>query len=427
MQGSQSPPTSSRPRKLTVVGVVSLFTEMLSNRAKRRRLMEYKAEKAQLILDTMQALVDIPDIVPSSRLKLKQGLVKLSADSGLSPSCFSLTGLDIDDFSPWDGTEGGFGEIYSGTFHQQRLCIKVVKLRYKSRTDKSVRDFLKEGVTWGQIIHPNILPFYGIYRLQDKFNRLSLVSPWLEDGNVNIYLEQFPDANRILLVYDIIQGIAHLHNEGIIHGDLKGPNILVTKAGRACIADFGLATISYGEKQNWTSICTSKESGGTLRWQAPELLESESFEPTASSDVYAFGSIMYEIFTGQIPFYEIRQPVKVMKMMLEGERPSKPAPGHVAWTQWGLTEKTWRLMQQCWEDNPEERPTATEALEAVPGLSPNGLFEDMRETKNNEYLSPSAFRHAVHAKLNPLSEETIEKVVQWLREEEHSITRRQAR
>ncbi|KAF5352790.1 hypothetical protein D9756_006204 [Leucocoprinus leucothites] len=410
--------------KLTVVAVVTLFTEMLSNRVKRRRLMGYREEKAQLVLDTMQALIDVPDLVPTSKLKLKQGLIKLSAESTLPPTCFSLCGLEIDDFSPSDSEDGNFGEIYSGMFHRQRLCIKVVKLRQKSYMDKAVKAFLKEGVTWGQINHLNILPFYGIYRLQDKYNRLSLVSPWLENGNVSAYLENHPTANRLLLVYDIIQGVAYLHKEGIIHGDLKGPNILVTRVGRACIADFGLATMSYERKPNWTSLRSSTTVGGTLRWQAPELLESELSEPTASADIYAFGCIMYEIFTGQLPFFELSQPVRVMKVILDGRRPTKPTPTHPAWKRWGLTEAIWELMKQCWETEPEGRPLAVDMVKFISRLGINGRLEDTRPTDSDEYLSPSAFRHAVHAKLNPLSEETVEKVVGWLREEEQSSWKR---
>ncbi|KXN84991.1 Serine/threonine-protein kinase HT1 [Leucoagaricus sp. SymC.cos] len=425
-QMSQSPPVTSRSvkSKLTVAAVVTLFTETLSNRTKRRRLMEYKEEKAQLVLDTMQALVDVPDIIPSSRLKLKQGLIKLSAESALPPTCFSLCGLAIDDFSPSDAPEGSFGEIYSGIFHEQRLCVKVVRLRHKSNMDKAVKAFLKEGVTWGQINHPNILPFYGIYRLQDKYNRLSLVSPWLENGNVNLYLENHPTANRLLLCYDIIQGILYLHKEGIVHGDLKGPNVLATRSGRACIADFGLATMSYERKPNWTSLRSSVAIGGTLRWQAPELLEFELSEPTASADVYAFGSIMYEIFTGQIPFHEICQQVRVMKAILEGKRPTKPVPIHPAWTKWGLSEDIWELMEECWETEPEQRPVASKVVQLITKLGPGGRLDDTRPASTDEYLSPSAFRHAVHAKLSPLSEETVERVVEWLREEERSGLRR---
>lgn len=105
-------------------------------------------------------------------------------------------------------------------------------------------------------------------------------------------------------------------------------------------------------------------------------------------------------------------------MMLEGKRPSRPVVAHPACTQWGLNEKIWGLMERCWEADAERRPPAKEIVKMVSGLGPGGTLTDRRPVDNHECLSPSAFRHAVHAKLNPLSEGTIDRVVQWLREEE---------
>lgn len=75
-------------------------------------------------------------------------------------------------------------------------------------------------------------------------------------------------------------------------------------------------------------------------------------------------------------------------------------------------------MEECWTSEPEDRPIASKMVKSIPHLGPNGRLDDMRPTDSDEYLSPSAFRHAVHAKLNPLSEGTVERVVEWLREEE---------
>jgi hypothetical protein len=110
----------------------------------------------------------------------------------------------------------------------------------------------------------------------------------------------------------------------------------------------------------------------------------------------------------------------VIKATIEGKRPTKPASTHVAWLQWGLTEKIWQLMEDCWESEPGERPLASKIVKLMPCLGPNDRLDDTRPTNSDEYLSPSAFRHAVHAKLNPLSEGMIERVVEWLREEERS-------
>lgn len=59
---------------------------------------------------------------------------------------------------------------------------------------------MREIIIWGQLQHPNILPFYGVYHLNDAEERICLVSPWMENGTLVDYLKACPDANRLLLV-----------------------------------------------------------------------------------------------------------------------------------------------------------------------------------------------------------------------------------
>ncbi|KAF5355815.1 hypothetical protein D9756_003687 [Leucocoprinus leucothites] len=82
--------------------------------------------------------------------------------------------------------------------------------------------FVKEAMLWGQLHHPNIAPFYGIYHLDESRGRICLVSPWMERGSLIDYLNANPLVTRMPFVLDIAQGLDYLHNENIVHGDLKG-------------------------------------------------------------------------------------------------------------------------------------------------------------------------------------------------------------
>lgn len=76
---------------------------------------------------------------------------------------------------------------------------------------------------------------------------------------------------------------------------MQQANILITKAGLACLADFGLSSISGVFR--WTSLETTTLVGGTARWQAPETLNgTENSRPACSTDVYSVASVMYEVF-----------------------------------------------------------------------------------------------------------------------------------
>ncbi|KAF8991733.1 kinase-like domain-containing protein [Cyathus striatus] len=177
------------------------------------------------------------------------------------------------------------------------MCLKVLKAYHNSNINKLLNAYKKEAILWSQLSHPNLLPFYGVHHLGDELGRICLVSPWMDNGNIKVYLEHFPDVNRLYLLREIACGISYLHdkNINIVHGDLKGANILVTSSGRPCLGDFGLSSMMDSEALKWTSLQSTKTTGGTTRWQAPELFDPlvDHALPTKESDVYAFGCVCY--------------------------------------------------------------------------------------------------------------------------------------
>lgn len=89
-------------------------------------------------------------------------------------------------------------------------------------------------------------------------------------------------------VIEIAEGLAYLHQCGIIHGDLKGNNVLICREEHVQLCDFGLA------KHVTSRTCTSLRGVGSIPWQSPELLQ-DGCRRTFQSDVYAFGITIYEV------------------------------------------------------------------------------------------------------------------------------------
>ncbi|KAL0062709.1 hypothetical protein AAF712_010404 [Marasmius tenuissimus] len=159
-----------------------------------------------------------------------------------------------------------------------------------------------------------------------------------------------------MLVYDVASGLAYLHKKKIVHGDLKGVNILITDSLRACIADFGLSHVADTQGLRFTT--SSTRPSGTTRWLAPELLLGGG-GPSKESDVYSYACVCYEIFTGLHPFPEFANEMAVAFNVAQGKRPSRPegAPE--------LSDAMWALMSACWDATPSSRPTASHVLQNV--------------------------------------------------------------
>ncbi|KAG6827435.1 hypothetical protein H0H92_011814 [Tricholoma furcatifolium] len=248
---------------------------------------------------------------------------------------------------------GGFADVYRGNSQGKVVCIKVN--RFARDTQNRVRtNILIEAVLCGSLSHPNIVPLFGVYI---EGITLSLVYPWMENGDLVMYLQQHPLSSRVQLLSDVALGLGYLHERSIVHGDLKGVNILVNDSGRALIADFGLASIL-------------PSSGGTLMYKAPEILDPVAYN-TKETDIYALGCVAYEVFAGKPPFANLRPHLIVIKVM-DGHRPERP-DASPSWNVWGLTEDVWALIERCWHADPASRP----AIDAVIQCLKHALPPDM--------------------------------------------------
>jgi len=121
----------------------------------------------------------------------------------------------------------------------------------------------------------------------------------------------------------IAAGLLYLHDNDVIHADLKSDNILISDCGEPLLADFGISRII-------TSSAASSMSDvkGSMRWMATELLllcPDETIKHTKQSDVWAYGMVLYELLTGDVPFAHLKNDCQVFSFALSrGEIPARP-------------------------------------------------------------------------------------------------------
>ncbi|KAK1227026.1 Rho guanine nucleotide exchange factor [Marasmius sp. AFHP31] len=321
---------------------------VIQDQSELRRLMELTGDDAQAWLDKMQQLVDRPATSPQLRSSVFTVMLRLSKNSGLHPHCLSIQ--NVTKLGEYPVASGGFGDVWKGAIGEsQHVCLKIVKLYLGSDVEKLSKEYLREAIVWRQMKHPNLLPFLGIYRIEQT-QQLCLISPWMDKGNLIQFVKTTPreDVDHFALVYDIASGLRHLHDLRVVHGDLKGVNVLITPDGRACIGDFGLSRVAVSMR-----LTTSTSAGpmGTARWLAPELL-TVGEATTKESDIYAYGCVCYEVFTGLQPFSEISQDAAVVLQVILGSRPKRPTNAPE------LTDAMWAIMKSCWNAEPNARPSA---------------------------------------------------------------------
>ncbi|KAF7333645.1 Kinase-like protein [Mycena sanguinolenta] len=294
-------------------------------------------------------------VAPEHNRMTRRIIRKLSASCDRLPSSLFIVGVKGRDEHPTFG--GGFGDIYRASYDDQHVALKRMRhFLHGSDLRRIHLEFCREALVWKDLHHPYILPFLGIDR--DSFpTTLCMVSPWMKHGSVINYLKTHGHANVDMLLYEIAQGLEYLHSHAIVHGDLKGANILVKENGSACLADFGLSIHSDASAK-----IGSTSRGGSLYWMAPELLDPDhfgfQFVRTVATDVYAFGCVCFEMYTGRPPFWGLTEPVALLKV-LKAERAERP-PGPPA-----MSDTLWQHVTEFWAQRPISRPSTQSVVQKM--------------------------------------------------------------
>ncbi|KAH8795204.1 kinase-like domain-containing protein [Flagelloscypha sp. PMI_526] len=281
------------------------------------------------------------------------------------PPAFYLSGVLYDGNGAIGG--GGYSDTFRGTLGEKVVCLKVLRLFVSSgpaERKKSLQVFLDEAIIWRHLRHPNVLPFLGIS--QDAFaHGTCFVSSFMAKGDLMQFLAQNPEHDRPICLFEIANGLQYLHASNIYHGDVKGANVLVDDNNCCRLADFGITSLICTNTVT-TDLATITSTKGSSRWMAPEVFDPASYKDStrvraAPRDVYAFACTSLEVMTGKPPFPERPEPA-VMVSVLQGERPERPQQSE------SLTDELWNLIERCWTQKPEARPTFDDITITMRGI-----------------------------------------------------------
>ncbi|KAG8796439.1 hypothetical protein FRC12_022921 [Ceratobasidium sp. 428] len=240
---------------------------------------------------------------------------------------------------------GGLADVYRATLSDgSTVAVKCIR---QFTDEKYVKHTARELSTWAKLKNDNILELFGLAIFR---NCLAMVSPWMELGNVHHAIKINPNLDRYRLCKQLATVIKYLHEvENVIHGDIKGENILMASDGTLKLTDFGLAIMHDKTLQ----FSETDPGGGTARWMAPELY-LDGARRCRETDIYAMG------YVGKLPFHEIRGGGAIIKAVLDGrtpevseldQRPISPRAHIMIGT-----------LHRCWRRDAKERATVAEVL-----------------------------------------------------------------
>jgi eukaryotic-like serine/threonine-protein kinase len=265
---------------------------------------------------------------------------------------------------------GGMGEVYRA--HDTRLdrevAVKVLPESLTSDPDR-LRRFEQEARAAAALNHPNIL---AVYQMATHEGVSYMVSELLDGETLRERLRRGPIPLRKAIDYagQIAHGLAAAHDKGIVHRDLKPENLFVTKDGRVKILDFGLAKLTQPTDSSEldATVAQGTQPGmvmGTAGYMSPEQVRGKTADHR--SDIFAFGTILYEMVTGKQTF---RKPTsaETMTAILNEDPPSISQVTATAPP--GLQ----RVVHRCLEKNPEQRfQSASDMAFALEALSDSGI------------------------------------------------------
>ncbi|KIO08781.1 hypothetical protein M404DRAFT_133091 [Pisolithus tinctorius Marx 270] len=259
----------------------------------------------------------------------------------------------------WEGgvLRGGSATIYRGTLLRDGTQVAIKAFRYTlSESEAELKRIFREVHLWSRLRHENVVCMLGIST--DFDSTVSIISGWMSLGNTHAYVQNTEHDPRPLLK-DIANGLQYLHSHelgSVVHGDLKGFNVLVSDERRALLSDFGRST----QDVPTFNMAVDGFRWGSCHWMAPELLDNRP--ASKESDVWAFGMTALELFTRAVPFPDCYNEANVLGRLVRRELPPRPAEES---TQFRLTDAWWDICTSCWRSDPSSRPTMSDIIEGV--------------------------------------------------------------
>ncbi|XP_039188513.1 kinase suppressor of Ras 2 isoform X2 [Crotalus tigris] len=258
--------------------------------------------------------------------------------------------------------KGRFGQVFHGRWHGE-IAIRLIDIERDN--EDQLKAFKREVMAYRQTRHENVVLFMGACMSPPHLAIITSLCKGRTLYSVVRDVKMVLDVNKTRhIAQEIVKGMGYLHAKGILHKDLKSKNIFYDN-GKVVITDFGLFSISgvlqAGRRENKLRI-----QNGWLCHLAPEIIhqlspetEEDKLPFSKHSDVFAFGTVWYELYAREWPFKS--QPAEAI--IWQVGRGMKPNLSQI-----GMGKEISDILLFCWAYEQEERPTFTKLMEMLEKL-----------------------------------------------------------
>lgn len=274
--------------------------------------------------------------------------------------------------------KGAYGRVYKGLDLENGDFVAIKQVSLENIPQEDLNIIMQEIDLLKNLNHKNIVKYLGSLKTK---SHLHIILEYVENGSLANIIKPnkfgpFPESLAAVYIAQVLEGLVYLHEQGVIHRDIKGANILTTKEGLVKLADFGVATKLTEADVNTHSVV------GTPYWMAPEVIEMSGV--CAASDIWSVGCTVIELLTCSPPYYEL-QPMPALFRIVQDVIPPIPE---------GFSPESTDFLRQCFQKDAIKRPDAKTLL-MHPWLQ-NSKRQPVREVRHvdEDDPVPSGDNHA---------------------------------
>ncbi|KAF8158498.1 hypothetical protein B0H34DRAFT_709124 [Crassisporium funariophilum] len=209
--------------------------------------------------------------------------------------------------------KGAFGQVYRALNWATGETVAVKEIQLTNIPKGELGEIMSEIDLLKNLNHPNIVKYKGFVKTREY---LYIILEFCENGslhNISKRFGKFPESLVAVYISQVLQGLVYLHDQGVIHRDIKGANILTNKDGTVKLADFGVAAKTGG--------VTDGAVVGSPYWMAPEVIEQSG--ATTASDIWSVGCVVIELLEGHPPYHTL-DPMPALFRIVQDDCPPIP-------------------------------------------------------------------------------------------------------